>query len=55
LNEYHDEVGGFVEIFEFNKYKMDYNIGARAIGFCFVDSSYLNLWLDKIVIVSRMQ
>jgi hypothetical protein len=54
LNEYHDQVGGFVKIFEFNKSKMDYSIGAGTIGFWFVDSSYLNLWFDKIAIVSRM-
>jgi hypothetical protein len=55
LNEYHDEVGGFVEIFEFNTSQMDCSIGARVVGFWFVNSSYLNLWFDKIAIVSKMQ
>jgi hypothetical protein len=55
LNEYCDEVGGFVKIFEFNKSKMDCSIGARALSFWFLNSSYINLWFDKIAIVNRMQ
>jgi hypothetical protein len=47
LNEYHDEVGGFVEIFEFNKFKMDCSIGVGAIGFWFVNSSYFDSWFEN--------
>jgi hypothetical protein len=55
LNEYHDEVGGLVEIFKFKRSKMYYSIRVGAVGFWFINSSYLNLWFDKIAIVSRIQ
>ncbi len=55
MKECRDEVSGFVEILEFNKSELDYSIGARAVGFRFVNSSNLNLLFNKIAIVNKVQ
>jgi len=45
----------FVEIFGFNISVMYCSIGIGAVGFWFVNSSYLNLLFNKITIVSKIQ
>ncbi len=55
MNKYFDEINDFVENIEFNKSEMECCIGARAIGFWFVNSLYFDLLFDKIAIVNRIQ